>query len=135
MVMKGAMMRRGVLIGVMAAGLGLLGGCALFQGGTDADGNPTPAPITTIVGGVASVLGYGWIGTLLGVVTTGYATWKGSGWKKAAVSTFAAIEAWKKANPAVWEGLKAKLGAEHADAHVTKLVDKALEKVEVTTAS
>lgn len=123
-------MKRLMLVGVALLGLGL-GGCAVYDALTgtvrDEKGNVTGST-GGVAGAVATALGYGWVTTLLGAGTTALAAYKGQGWKAAAKSTFNAIEAWKETpeGKAKWEGLKLKLGASHAEAHVIQLVEKAL---------
>lgn len=130
------MMRRLVFSGVMLLGLGL-GGCALFKGGTDANGNPTPAPITKVVDGLASAFGFGWVTTIIGIGTTAYAAVKAKGWKAAAVSTIGGIEEWKS-DPAkmdAWESLKPILEKNHLAAQAIGLVDSVLGNTGTVNAS
>ena len=128
-------MRRRLMTLIAALALGTIGGCAvadtLFGTKHNQDGTVTASPGGGIVGGVASMLGFGWVTTLIGAGTTAYATYRSRGWKAAAVSTFDAIEAWKGSpeGAAKWESLKATLGEAHAEAKVKALVDKALGNV------
>lgn len=124
-------MRKWILSLVACLALGLLGGCALFKGGTDAQGHPTPAPIIKVVDGVAQAFGFGWVTTLLGAATTAVALVKGSGWKAAAVSTIASIEEWKS-DPAkvdAWNSLKPILEKNHLAAQAIGVVDRALGNI------
>lgn len=120
-------MKRLVFGGVLLLGLGL-GGCALFKGGTDSSGNPTPPPIVKVVDSLASAFGFGWVTTLLGFGTAAYAAVKAKGWKAAAVSTISGIEEWKS-DPAkvdAWESLKPILEKNHLAAQAIGLVDGVL---------
>lgn len=124
-------MRRAMLSGVAVLALAL-GSCAiadtLFGTQHNPDGTVTSDGKGGVIGGVANFFGLGWVTTLLGAVTTGYAAWKGKGWKGAALSTFDAIEKWKTSDDGKkhWEALKAKLGEAHAQASVEAIVEKAL---------
>lgn len=109
----------------------VMGGCALFGHETNPDGTVKQDPGGGVVGRVFSFAGLPWVGTAIAAIGGIVAEKKRRGWKGAALSTFAAIEAFKTSpeGKKIWESLKAKLGEKHAEAHVTAIVDKALGNV------
>ncbi len=123
-------MRRVLLCGVILLGLGI-GGCGILGSAFGVKTDPTTGETTSdgtggVVGSVAHAIGMPWAATGIAALAGLYAEYKRRGWKAAALSTFDAVEKWKGENPSVWTGLKDKLGAAHAEAHVTAIVEKAL---------
>lgn len=124
-------MRRTMFCLVVACAL-LIGGCVVAEKAAGIHRDPvTGEPSSDGTGGIAgnllNILIPG-AGAVVAAAAAAYANAKRSQWKNAAMSTFEAIEAFKKTaqGEKVWDDLKGKLGEAHATAEVTKIVEKAL---------
>lgn len=121
-------MNRIVLVGVMAIGLGAVGGCITAERAAgitrDAQGNP----VSDGTGGIAGTLLNFIIPGAATVVAAGaaaYANAKRGQWKEAALSTFETIEA-AGATPQ-GQAIKAQLAEHHKTAGVYKFVKSVLD--------
>lgn len=121
-----------VLLGFVFGLALVVGGCSLLEPALGIQTDPVTGEKRSdgkggIVGSLVGTF-LPWTTTVLGGLAAAYVEAKRRNWKAAATSTISAIEEFK-ASPEgkrVWEALKAKLGAKHADAHITALVEKVL---------